>query len=432
MTEPRPQIARGSPPPSREGRRSGSPSEEDENCPPGHKRNMDNEYKDLDRVQHVPKKAKLGGDVTTVASTSTPTTTTAKLSQDSNVSVTAVQQQQQNTDCSSSSSSSSSSTSSDCPNGSWTPAPTPVMAMTSNGFRINSFNIHRLLIVCLMVAAKFTSDHFYSNGRYAKVGGLSLLELNQLELEFLFTIRFELNVKEEELQRVGNALLRFRDKEMTPAPQKGQARTMTEARAMPTSVPVSVSSATATIAESHRPAINTATGQHTEPVDTHLVEAQPQEQQRQQQQQQQHHHHHQPQPPQQQKPKTGRFSIPSPTSPKNGPMSDRSGPGTNSAPTAGTSQEHANVGTSASVTSIGMGHTVAATANAPTTDSSNDTVVVASGRGPSARPQLLSPPAERQRKKDDSEIQGSERSEGSSVEMDRSMDGSSSIVTQEL
>ncbi|KAF9578414.1 hypothetical protein BGW38_005785, partial [Lunasporangiospora selenospora] len=30
------------------------------------------------------------------------------------------------------------------------------------------FNIHRLLITCLMVASKFTSDLFYSNARYAK------------------------------------------------------------------------------------------------------------------------------------------------------------------------------------------------------------------------------------------------------------------------
>ncbi|KAI9234286.1 MAG: cyclin-domain-containing protein, partial [Podila humilis] len=84
---------------------------------------------------------------------------------------------------------------------------------TLNGFRINSFNIHRLLITCLMVAAKFTSDLFYSNARYAKVGGLSLPELNQLELEFLFTTRFELNVKVDELQRVGNSLLRFKNQE---------------------------------------------------------------------------------------------------------------------------------------------------------------------------------------------------------------------------
>ncbi|KAF8935887.1 hypothetical protein BGZ58_004752 [Dissophora ornata] len=101
-----------------------------------------------------------------------------------------------------------------------TPAPAPAQAPSTaatNGFRINSFNVHRLLITCLMVAAKFTSDLFYSNARYAKVGGLSLPELNQLELEFLFTTKFELNVKVEELQRVGNALFQFRGRHMARA-----------------------------------------------------------------------------------------------------------------------------------------------------------------------------------------------------------------------
>ncbi|KAI8380176.1 cyclin PHO80-like protein, partial [Blakeslea trispora] len=67
-------------------------------------------------------------------------------------------------------------------------------------FTINSFNIHRLLITSVVVASKFTSDIFYANTRYAKVGGLPLLELNQLELEFLFLIDFQLHVQLEDLQ----------------------------------------------------------------------------------------------------------------------------------------------------------------------------------------------------------------------------------------
>ncbi|KAF9143814.1 hypothetical protein BGX30_014659 [Mortierella sp. GBA39] len=97
------------------------------------------------------------------------------------------------------------------------PVPEPVQPAAGNGFRINSFNIHRLLITSLMIAAKFTSDLFYSNARYAKVGGLALPELNQLELEFLFTSKFELNVKVDELQRVGNSLLQFRDRHLLPS-----------------------------------------------------------------------------------------------------------------------------------------------------------------------------------------------------------------------
>ncbi|KAG0225998.1 hypothetical protein BGW42_003953 [Actinomortierella wolfii] len=79
-------------------------------------------------------------------------------------------------------------------------------AIAPNGFRLNSLNIHRLLITALMIAAKFTSDLYYSNARYAKYGGLRLEELNQLELEFLFSIKFDLNVKVPHIQQVGHLL----------------------------------------------------------------------------------------------------------------------------------------------------------------------------------------------------------------------------------
>ncbi|KAI1318500.1 hypothetical protein EDD11_006382 [Mortierella claussenii] len=74
---------------------------------------------------------------------------------------------------------------------------------------INSFNIHRLLITSILVASKFSSDVFYPNVRYARVGGLPLSELNQLELEFLFLSQFELNTTESELQTYGNKLLMY-------------------------------------------------------------------------------------------------------------------------------------------------------------------------------------------------------------------------------
>ncbi|SAM02574.1 hypothetical protein [Absidia glauca] len=74
-------------------------------------------------------------------------------------------------------------------------------------YAVNSFNVHRLLITSIVVASKFTSDVYYPNSRYAKVGGLPLLELNQLELEFLFLCEFQLHVPLEDLQEYGNQLL---------------------------------------------------------------------------------------------------------------------------------------------------------------------------------------------------------------------------------
>ncbi|KAG2200647.1 hypothetical protein INT47_005803 [Mucor saturninus] len=81
------------------------------------------------------------------------------------------------------------------------------IAKLENGFTINSYNIHRLLITSIVVASKFTSDIFYANSRYAKVGGIPLRELNQLELEFLFLIDFQLHVTLENLQAYADQLL---------------------------------------------------------------------------------------------------------------------------------------------------------------------------------------------------------------------------------
>ncbi|TFK74378.1 cyclin-related 2, partial [Pluteus cervinus] len=72
---------------------------------------------------------------------------------------------------------------------------------TGRTFVIDSYNIHRLVIAGVTVASKFFSDVFYTNSRYAKVGGLPLPELNQLELQFLLLNDFRLVISSEEMQR---------------------------------------------------------------------------------------------------------------------------------------------------------------------------------------------------------------------------------------
>ncbi|ORX36329.1 cyclin-domain-containing protein [Kockovaella imperatae] len=77
------------------------------------------------------------------------------------------------------------------------------------GFAIDSYNIHRLVIAGVTVASKFFSDVFYTNSRYAKVGGLPPHELNQLELQFLLLNDFRLVIPIEEMQRYGDRLLGY-------------------------------------------------------------------------------------------------------------------------------------------------------------------------------------------------------------------------------
>ncbi|KAG0168330.1 hypothetical protein DFQ28_003326 [Apophysomyces sp. BC1034] len=77
---------------------------------------------------------------------------------------------------------------------------------TRPSLRIDSFNIHRLIIAGVVIASKLFSDIFFTNTRYAKVGGLPASELNILELEFLRLNDYALFVGQEELQQYGDQL----------------------------------------------------------------------------------------------------------------------------------------------------------------------------------------------------------------------------------
>ncbi|KAI8901577.1 cyclin-domain-containing protein, partial [Globomyces pollinis-pini] len=69
----------------------------------------------------------------------------------------------------------------------------------SNPIVIDSFNIHRLIISAALVSIKFLSDVFYTNLHISRVGGVPVVELNQLELEFLKRCNFNLMVTPMEL-----------------------------------------------------------------------------------------------------------------------------------------------------------------------------------------------------------------------------------------
>lgn len=76
--------------------------------------------------------------------------------------------------------------------------------------KLDSYNVHRLIISAITVASKFFSDIFYKNSRYAKVGGLPLEELNHLEIQFLLLTNFNLMVSVEEMQTYADFLLNYR------------------------------------------------------------------------------------------------------------------------------------------------------------------------------------------------------------------------------
>nr|XP_019710516.2 cyclin-P3-1 [Elaeis guineensis] len=66
--------------------------------------------------------------------------------------------------------------------------------LQQSDIHLTSLNVHRLLITSVVVAAKFIDDAFFNNAYYAKVGGISTVEMNRLELNFLFSLDFRLQV----------------------------------------------------------------------------------------------------------------------------------------------------------------------------------------------------------------------------------------------
>lgn len=58
-------------------------------------------------------------------------------------------------------------------------------------FTLNSWTIHRFLLVASMISQKSMEDFFFTNDHYAKVGGINIVELNCLELDFLYRVNWK-------------------------------------------------------------------------------------------------------------------------------------------------------------------------------------------------------------------------------------------------
>ena len=64
--------------------------------------------------------------------------------------------------------------------------------------KINSFNMNRLLITAVMIAAKLLEDQHFSNKYYSTVGGIpTVQEMNTLEITMLNILKYNCFFNEE-------------------------------------------------------------------------------------------------------------------------------------------------------------------------------------------------------------------------------------------
>ncbi|CAD8101447.1 unnamed protein product [Paramecium primaurelia] len=63
--------------------------------------------------------------------------------------------------------------------------------------QLNNQSAHRYLIIAIVLAIKYQDDDIYKNDYYAKVGGITMQELNDMEKEFLELLDYQLFVQQD-------------------------------------------------------------------------------------------------------------------------------------------------------------------------------------------------------------------------------------------
>ena len=65
---------------------------------------------------------------------------------------------------------------------------------------VTSLTVHRLVICSVLLAVKMTDDRYYNNAFFAKIGGITVTELNTMELEMLKLLGFRTHVLPSEIK----------------------------------------------------------------------------------------------------------------------------------------------------------------------------------------------------------------------------------------
>ena len=82
-----------------------------------------------------------------------------------------------------------------------------------NKFILTYRNIYKLILASMVIAIKYNEDNCFSSEVYAKLGGLSVLELNYLEFQFLILIKFSLFIEKDLFDKYYYNLLSFQEEE---------------------------------------------------------------------------------------------------------------------------------------------------------------------------------------------------------------------------
>jgi hypothetical protein len=69
----------------------------------------------------------------------------------------------------------------------------------ARGIKLNEYNIHRLLAICLLISTKIYDDLNYNNEYLSIISGLQLFDFNNMEIELLQYIDYDVFISKENM-----------------------------------------------------------------------------------------------------------------------------------------------------------------------------------------------------------------------------------------
>ena len=75
-----------------------------------------------------------------------------------------------------------------------------------NKFKLNYFNIHKIIIGSMIIAIKYNEDDYYDVSFYSKITGVSQKEFKKIEYEMLSLLDYNLYVNEDIFYKYDNYL----------------------------------------------------------------------------------------------------------------------------------------------------------------------------------------------------------------------------------
>ena len=81
--------------------------------------------------------------------------------------------------------------------------------ITRNEFVLRYSNVYKLLLGACVLSVKFNEDKKFPFSYYAKIGGMTVSELSEIEFSIYTRLNFELFVNEDELNESVSVLLQL-------------------------------------------------------------------------------------------------------------------------------------------------------------------------------------------------------------------------------